>query len=452
MIKKLQRKFVFIATMSLLVVMTVVMSTVNIINILQINKQTNEVLQLLSENDGKFPDLSMDPPNDQQLGKSTPGEPLLGEHSFENQQKKPDNEAGSFEKEPAPPLPDHMYAETPFETRYFIVRTNSQQQIVAIDISHIAAISSDDAQKYAQEALEKGKTTGYSDVYKYLIKDTDNGSVLVFMDCHSEIQTTLSFLLISIVISFSSVIVVFVLIWIFSKRAIRPVAESIEKQKQFITDAGHELKTPISVISASTEVLELTSGKNEWTESLRHQTTRLSGLVKDLLTLSKMDEDYYKPMWLPCPISSIAEETYDSFALLAESKEKQFTATITPNLMVNGDETQLRKLLSVLCDNAVKYSSENGQIHMHLEQKGKNIFFCVKNTCASIPEGNLNRLFDRFYRGDSSRSRETGGYGIGLSIAQAIVQAHKGKISIYEEANNILSFEILLPMERLNTK
>ncbi len=437
MIKKLQRKFVFIATMSLLIVMVVVMGTINIINILQLNQQANEVLELLSENDGKFPDMFMkdndmaEPPNDQ----ITPPD---------EQMTPPEAQGRDLERNPKRRIPDHMSEETPFETRYFIVRTNELFDIMEIDTSHIAAISSTEAESYADTVLEKEKETGFADVYKYLIKETNNGYVLVFVDCRTQIQTAFSFLLISILISFASVLVVFILIWIFSKRAIRPVAESIEKQKQFITDAGHELKTPISIISANTDVLELTSGKNEWTQSIHHQTTRLSDLVKDLLTLSKMDEETYQPEWLPFSISNAAKEAYSSFALLAESKGKPFTAAITPGLMFNGDESQIRKLLNILCDNAVKYASEKGSIHLTLEQKGKNISLRIKNTCADIPEGDLNRLFDRFYRGEASRSRETGGYGIGLSIAQAIVHGHKGKISVQKEAEDIISFHVTL--------
>lgn len=459
MIKKLQRKFVFISTMSLLIVMVFVMGTVNIVNILQLNQRANEVLQMLSENDGEFPDMFLredtmvEPPDEQmelpdgQVGlpdeqQMTPPEGQMTPP--EGQMTPPDNQGREPGRNHNRQIPNHMSEETPFETRYFIIRTNELFDIMEIDTSHIAAISSTEAESYAIKAIEKGKESGFADVYKYLIKETNNGYVLVFVDCRTQLQTAFSFLLVSILISFASVLVVYILIWIFSKRAIRPVVESMEKQKQFITDAGHELKTPISIISANTEVLELTSGKNEWTQSIRHQTSRLSGLVKDLLTLSKMDEETYVTEWLPFSISAVAEETYNSFALLAESKNKQFTADIQPNLTFNGNESQLRQLISILCDNAVKYASDNGSIHLTLDQKGKTIFLCVKNTCASIPEGDMNRLFDRFYRPESSRSRETGGYGIGLSIAQAIVHSHKGKITVQKEADNVIGFHVIL--------
>lgn len=444
MIKKLQRKFVFIATLSLLIVMIVVLGTINTINILQMNKQASEVLELLAANDGRFPDL----PNSQkepsmtlkQEGDSHENAPSMPKEHGSNTGSSSHNSRNT----PGKPMPDHMSPETPFETRYFIVRVSKDLQITDVDTSHIAAITATEAEEYAFAAMISGKTTGFSKGYKFLIAENESGYVLVFIDCHSKIQTVVSFLIISIMIAVVSVFVVFVLIWFFSKRAIRPVAESIEKQKQFITDAGHELKTPISIISANTDVLELLSGQNQWTESIHHQTTRLSNLVKDLLTLSKMDEDSYQPEWSVFSISDVVTEVYNSFALVAQSANKAFTASIAQGLSLNGDPSQIQKLLNILCDNAVKYTPEKGEISLTLEPRGKGILLCIKNTSSVIPEGDLHRLFDRFYRGEASRSRETGGYGIGLSIAQAIVLSHKGKISACREGDHTMVFTVLL--------
>lgn len=444
MIKKLQRKFVLIATLSLLIVMIVVLGTINTINIIQMNRQATEVLELLAANDGRFPDLP-----DSNKGPYTllhQEDSLMKPSSLDSKDLTSNTKEDSHDlkNEPKKPLPDHMSPETPFETRYFIVRVSTDMQITDVDTSHIAAISSTEAQEYALTTLAGGKTTGFHKSYKYLIIENSDGYVLVFMDCHSKIQTVVSFLVSSILIAVASVFVVFVLIWIFSKRAIRPVAESIEKQKQFITDAGHELKTPISIISANTDVLEILSGQNQWTQSIHNQTTRLSDLVKDLLTLSRMDEDSYQPEWSVFSISDVVTEVYNSFALMAQSTNKTFTASIAQGLSLNGDQSQIRKLLSILCDNAVKYTPEKGDISLTLEPRGKGILLCIKNTSSVIPEGDLHRLFDRFYRGESSRSRETGGYGIGLSIAQAIVLSHKGKISAGREGDHSMVFTVLL--------
>ena len=288
MIKKLQRKFVLIATFSLLAVMVLVIGTINVINLVQTNRNVDNILHLLSENDGKFPAMF----RHRDDGENLPDEitPPDGEMPQEGSPPSMEEPRGG-RQEFSPGITE----ETPFKTRYFIVRTDEDGQITQVDTGHIAAVSSEDAQSYASGVLAKKKNTGYTGIYKYLIRDTDSGSVIVFVDCSTELSTALSFLVISVTISLISVLVVFILVFVFSRRAVKPVIESVEKQKQFITDAGHELKTPIAIISANTDVLELTSGKNEWTESIRNQTKRLGGLVKDMLTLSRMDEESYTP-------------------------------------------------------------------------------------------------------------------------------------------------------------
>lgn len=437
MIKKLQRKFVLIATLSLLAVMVLVIGTINVINLVQMNRDVDNILQLLSENDGKFPDMFRHREDGENLAPDelTPPEEQLLENGDPLSRKKP---GGRRELFPG------MSEETPFKTRYFLVRANDAGQITQIDTSHIAAVSSGDAEAYAQSVLVKEKNTGYTDGYKYLVSDTAAGPVIVFVDCSTELSTALSFLAVSVAISLVSVLVVFLLVFIFSRRAIQPVIESMEKQKQFITDAGHELKTPIAIISANNDVLELTSGKNEWTESIRNQTRRMSGLVKDMLTLSRMDEESYAPQWQTFSISQAVAEAASAFETPAKSAHKAFVTEIAPDLSYRGDESQIRQLVTILCDNALKYSPEDGHIRLTLAPKGKNILLTVENTCAAIPEGDLNRLFDRFYRAEASRSRETGGYGIGLSIAQAIVQAHKGKISALRQSEHVICFRAVL--------
>ncbi len=437
MIKKLQRKFVLIATFSLLAVMVLVIGTINVINLVQTNRNVDNILHLLSENDGKFPAMF----RHRDDGENLPDEitPPDGEMPQEGSPPSMEEPRGG-RQEFSPGITE----ETPFKTRYFIVRTDEDGQITQVDTGHIAAVSSEDAQSYASGVLAKKKNTGYTGIYKYLIRDTDSGSVIVFVDCSTELSTALSFLVISVTISLISVLVVFILVFVFSRRAVKPVIESVEKQKQFITDAGHELKTPIAIISANTDVLELTSGKNEWTESIRNQTKRLGGLVKDMLTLSRMDEESYTLKWQTFSVSQAVEEAASPFETPAKNEGKTFVTDIAPDLSFNGDESQIRQLVTILCDNALKYSSENSLIRLTLASKGKNILFTVQNTCAVFPEGDLNRLFDRFYRGESSRSRETGGCGIGLSIARAIVQAHKGKISAVREENNVICFRVVL--------
>ncbi|MGI6070122.1 MAG: sensor histidine kinase [Blautia sp.] len=207
-----------------------------------------------------------------------------------------------------------------------------------------------------------------------------------------------------------------------------PVEESYQKQKRFITDAGHELKTLLTIIDANVEVLEMEHGENEWTRSIRNQTRRLSGLTADLVTLSRLDEGGLEALRVDFSLSDAAEEVLENIMAPALASGRKLSWEITPNLSMCGDEKQIRQLLSLLMDNAVKYSDEHGTIEVCVKKRGRGRQIVVTNTVSEMPSGNLNALFERFTRADASRSFQTAGYGIGLSIARAIVLAHKGKI------------------------
>ena len=239
----------------------------------------------------------------------------------------------------------------------------------------------------------------------------------------------------------------FILVYIFSSQAVAPVVESLEKQKRFITDAGHELKTPLAVISANVDVLEIESGKSEWTTSIKNQVSRMNGLVKNLLTLSRMDEERMHVVFSDFDMSKTVKDTAISFEALATSKGKKYQMDIEDDIHITGDKNAINQLASLLLDNAMKYSSENGSIHVLLNKGNKYITFEVSNTCDSIPSGNLDRLFDRFYRADSSRARETGGYGIGLSVARAIANSHGGSIEALRDGDKIIRFVVTIPKE-----
>ncbi|MGB8452424.1 MAG: HAMP domain-containing sensor histidine kinase [Anaerocolumna sp.] len=409
MIKKLQRKFVMITMLSLFLVMDLLVGSINMINFYQMDRRVNGAIKILSENHGKFPKIEM-------------GKPPLNKPDF------------SFQ----------MNEETPFETRYFTVEVSDTGNIQEIDTSHIAAVSSEDAVEYTNKVLSSGKNSGYKGIYKYTAVEQAHGSMLIFVDCRSQIQTSTLFLLISSGVALATLLLVFLLVSVFSKKAIKPIIISMEKQKQFITDAGHEIKTPLAIISANADVLELTGGENEWITSIRNQTNRLNKLVKNLLMLSKMDEDSIKLMFHDFNLSEAVLEIAGSFEALAGTQKKQLWMDIQPGLILHGDENSFCQLISTLTDNAIKYSNKNGIIKISLRNAKKGIRLDVYNTTDEIDTHNLNQLFDRFYRADSSRSRETGGYGIGLSIAKSIVEAHHGKISVKSEDGKSICFTVLI--------
>ena len=338
--------------------------------------------------------------------------------------------------------------EMPYESRYFTVSVNAAGDVLSVDTGKIAAVDMADAVDYAQAALESGRERGFIDDYRWLRAETEDGALLLFLDCGRNLDTFRSFLLTSIGVSVLGLLAVFLLILAFSGRVVRPVAESYEKQKRFITDAGHEIKTPLAIIEADADVLEMElEGESEWLSDIRLQTRRLTDLTNDLVYLSRMEERQDTAQLVDFPLSDIVDETAQSFHSRAMQKRQSFTGEIERNLTLRGDEKAIRQLTSILLDNAVKYAPEDGVIRLRLEREGKYAALSVYNTTAmTIPRESMDKLFDRFYRTDPSRSSETGGHGIGLSIAKAVVGAHRGKITAETDDEQSLRITALIPL------
>ena len=443
MINKLRRKFVLIAVLSLFVVELVIVGVINGLNFYNVNEQADTLLQLISDGGGKFPDT----PTGEQIKRYEKKKAYDSETS----------EPSSGEEKPEPPDADkrnkstkvigagEVDLETRYSTRYFTVTTNLENDIKQINTSRIAAVSAKEAKSYAQDILDSDSKTGYTDNYKYLITTKGEEKLVIFVDMNSDIQTARNFFLISLLVAFGSLVVVTVLVAVFSKRAIRPAVENMERQKRFIVDAGHEIKTPLAIISANTEVIEMLDGGNEWLESIKHQTKRLSDLVQRLLKLAKMEDEVIQEMVVTeFNISDAVADTAEPFITLAKSKNKDIELDIAEGLRFTGDEASVRELVSILTENAVKYAEENTTIKISLSRHGRETHLSVFNKGEPISEKSLERLFDRFYREDSSRTRETGGSGIGLSIARSIVTAHKGSISAKNTDGGILFTAILV--------
>ena len=230
----------------------------------------------------------------------------------------------------------------------------------------------------------------------------------------------------------------FALITFFSGRIIRPILDAYEKQKRFITDASHEIKTPLTIISADTDVLEMEYGGSEWLSDIRAQTRRLAGLTNELVTLSRMEEPDYKLSLLEFSVSDAVSETAANFQALAQAQGKKLILKVPPMLTLTGNEKSIRQLVGILMDNALKFSPEETDILLVLEKQSRGLRLSVTNLSdTEIPKEHLNLLFDRFYRTDPSRNSDSGGHGIGLSVAKAIVTAHGGKIQASSEGRLI---------------
>jgi len=339
--------------------------------------------------------------------------------------------------------------ESNYQLRYFSVIFDEDDNITSLKSDHISSLTEDEIRSMASRTIKALRTDGvlvnngmYYSFYRQAT--SDGGTIIVFMDTTSAFRSLSAFANYSFIFGIICTIAFLIIVTLISRKVVQPIAKNIESQKQFITNAGHELKTPLAVISANAEVLEMMEGKNEWTTSIRNQVVRLTGLVNNLIRLAKMQETSLdKPS--DVNISAAAKETADSYRTIIEQKGKHLETNIAENLHVMGDPMALPELINILVDNATKYCDENGTVTISLKPKGrgKGMHLTVTNTYAEGSSVNYDRFFDRFYREDTSHNSKKSGYGIGLSMASQIVENNHGKIYV-TYAKPDISFHVVL--------
>lgn len=357
-----------------------------------------------------------------------------------------ERKAAADPQKPRPPFPDMPGGgpEAEFTTRFFVMYCGADGNIKAVSREHIASVDEETAREYTEAVLEKGKEKGYYGDYRYHVSREEAGATVLFLNASHALQSIKSLFFLSIAIGIGSILVVFILIIFFSGYAIRPYVKNIERQKRFITDAGHELKTPITSIATSADIAAMEYEGDEWISNIRKQTARLTRLVSDLVALSRLDEEMPFPEKAGFSLSDAAWETAEPFAVLAKANGKRYRQKIEEGLKLYGDREAIQRMISILLDNGIKYSEKGGEISLDIYRRRRKIYIEVFNTC-SLPDGSdLNRLFDRFYRLDESRAAHTGGTGIGLSMARAIVEAHGGRIGVESEAGKSICFQVVL--------
>lgn len=432
MIKRLRTKFIRIAMLSVALVLLALSLIVNAANFISTNRDLNQTLDMIYENQGTIPTkrtADTEEANAQLPDTAAAGEEQLPpeeDHTPPELEEKPDSKPSSQPDRPRGPF----NAETPYSTRYFYLRFDADGDLDSGNFSHIAAVTEDDADTYIKAALQHGAGYGfYTSGYKFrVVKEGENRYIAVFLDCYQELRAVRTLAVWSGVSFAVCLALVYVLVVLLSRRAIDPVDKASEQQKQFITDAGHELKTPITVIGTSLKVLEMEVGQQKWIDKARAQTEKLRELVQSLITLCKYDEETSPLHRKPFSISEAVTDTAGSFSDFAQSKGHTIRVTAAPALSYCGDEAAVRQLVSILLDNAIKYAAPETEIQVSLEQLKRGVKLTVTNVCEQVPEGDPDRLFDRFYRPDVSRTAATGGFGIGLSIAKSIAEAHRGQI------------------------
>lgn len=407
MIGSLKRKFISISMISIFIVFSCIFISLMVFTKIQTNRSVDMLVDTISSNDGVFPKFD---PSKQRMPVQMPYSDVITE-------------------------------ETQFSTRFFSVWLDDEKQIVNTNMDSVSTITEQDVEDYTDKVIKRGKERGWIGDYRYRIMDTENGTTVVFVNGNTYNNTSNRLLFTALLVLLGSASLILILTIVVSKRAVRPVAESYEKQRQFITDANHELKTPLTLILSNLDIVESELGKNEWLDDIRSEGERMGLLINQLVTLSRMDESTDSVMREEFNLSSAVADTVSEFESLAEERGHTLTSSISPSVYYYGDESLIRRLTAILLDNAIKYCDAGGNIQLSLTFR-RHPVLTVENTYQDVDKLELNRLFDRFYRADKARTF-SGSFGIGLSIAQSIVKSHKGNIAAYKKSG-IIGFRVEL--------
>lgn len=400
MIRRLRIRFIAVTMISLSIVLLVIMTAINIFNYSRVRAYADDILSILHEDGGRFGHF--DKPIEEKPSEAPPPAP---------------NEENEHVMRP---MPDFMNEETPYETRYFTVKYT---QGFSAEVGHIASVSKEEAIELAKAVLSKNDERGYIGKYRFLVSE----EMVLFIDCTRQLETAKNFLMASIFVSIGGAMCVFILVFLLSARAVYPIAESYERQKRFITDAGHELKTPLTIISASNELIELTSGESENTAAITKQVARMTAMVKSLSSLASLNEAEHALKKSSLALSMICGEMCDLFYPVLTNGGRRFDVEIQNEIEYLGDEGMIRQLLSLVLENAGKYALTFTSFSA--ARVGKRIAITITNDAEGVENGTLERCFERFYRSDDARASGIDGSGIGLCVAKEITELHGAEIS-----------------------
>ena len=430
MIRKLQHRFIRITVLALTVAMVLVVAIVNIANLISVRSELAGTLSLLAEStvprepDGTETAESPQPP------RSAPDDYVWRKDRLSNRSRHTRNMVN--------------------ESGWFFALADESGISGSPVIMGAAQPDEEEAVSLVSRALASGKETGYIGDYLFLVQETREGMRKVtVLNCETRLASVRTLAWISAAACLGGILLALLLVSLSSQRAVQPTIRNMEQQKQFITNAGHELKTPLTVISTNMELLNMESPGNPWIRSTQKQTAALRRLVDELVYLSRMEEEHPAMTMESLSLGDILAEAAEPFAAMAEFGGKDMQVSGDPAARVTGDRAAMQRLVSTLCDNAVKYTPEGGAIRAEALAEGRSVLLRVSNTVSDpLSEEQCTQMFNRFYRADPSRSKEKqNGFGIGLSIASAIAEKHGGTIRAAME-NEMLVITCTLPREK----
>ena len=417
MIKKLRMHFILISLVAVLFVLSASVVTFNIYNYLSIQNEAKHSLVLLIDQEAD--NINPEPPN----------------HVQNSDEENNPDEGGKN-------LPDINIDEKLTREHYFIVSFDADGEINYSNFMHIFSISQEDGEALATEIYQNGSTGGVTKDYRYFRENRKENTYIAFIDIHERLDNYFDFVKSSIGISALGYLVVAGLIVLASFFVFKTNEESYRKQKAFITNASHELKTPLTIINTDLEIIEMDNGKNEWTDSIHDQVNRLTTMTNQLVILSRLDENNLRNYpFEDFSLSKTANEAIEAFLPTYQKNNLVFFKDIEDNIGMNGNKYLMNEIFYIFLDNALKYTKPEGEVGVKVSRNNKKITLVFYNDIIEDHQIDTKLLFERFYRSPSANKKE--GSGIGLSIAKEIVELHKGKITASIKDNCIV-FTIII--------
>ena len=407
MFKSLRRKFVAAAVASVTVVIILMASTLNLINYYKVRQRVDDSLYEASKSSALTTIFADD------------GEDMI--------------------------INKNNASNTPNYNGFSIAKIDENEKVIRSYRDDALIVNKDDLQKLVSKALKKTGESGYIGTYRYLKVNNDAGNLVLLLNTQRELDSFHAFLRNSIIISLIVILSVLILVVMVSKKVIAPIQQGYQKQKQFITDASHELKTPLAIIRSNTDVLELENGNSKWTKNIQNQVDRLTSLVNSLVVFSRMEErDSVEKVRFN--LSQSLYSRINDFEELANFQKKHIVSCIDDSIFYKGEQQAIVQLMDILLENAIKYAPKETEINVILKKNRKHATMKISNK-ANVKKGDLSKVFDRFYRLDESRNSTIKGYGIGLSMAQLIAEKHKEAIKAYAPEDGIFRIEMRFTLD-----
>lgn len=352
---------------------------------------------------------------------------------------------------PPKPFPDneleseHRFEDSPMFklSKFYTVVVSYEGEVIEIRNEQPTVYTDTDLKELAEKIVGDEKISGTKNNLSFYKTDKDGYILVAFMDNTVVNENAVTLFRYTLIFGVFALVVFFFLAKFLARKIVAPLEDSYKKQKHFVSDAGHELKTPVSVVSANAELLEREIGDNQWLKNIQYENERMGLLVTQLLDLARTE--YVTPQTEQLDFSHLVAGEVLPFESVAFEKGLTLNSNISNDIKVKGNSIQLKQLVSILLDNAIKHSTDKGDVTLSLTKENNSVKLSVVNKGDEIPKEHREKLFERFYRVDSVRNSESNHYGLGLAIAKAIVESHKGKIEVLCY-NGLVEFKVQLPV------